>query len=234
MTTHTTTYQPTSARSTAGGRTLRTLLATALIVIAGCSGTLAEYSSAPATVPDAALEPRGYVHGNTTAIPLTYRVGPPGVSQEVTAETWVSGYSKTTAENETAVLVIYSSPDVEVAGTSVNPLRQLSNRELVKFVLERVTDLRVLGGVDDVTDLREVGARNVTVLGTPTQLASYAGTAELEGESVAIVVSVAAVDHEGDVVVALGVHEATLDETTTHAALVERIVHEGAEDGAGG
>lgn len=212
-------------------RALRPLSVAVVLVLAGCSGTLVEFTASPATIPEPALAPQGYVHGNTTALPITYRVGAPGFSQDVTAETWVSGYSKTTAENQTAVLVLYSSPDVEVANTSVNPLRQLSNRELVQFVLDRTTDLRVLGGVDDVTDLREVGARNVTVLGAPTQLVSYAGTAELEGRSVAIVVNVAVVDHEGDVVVALGIHEAALDETATHAALVERTVHAGAEAG---
>lgn len=197
-----------------------------LVVLAGCSGTLVEFTASPATIPDAAVESHGYVHGNTTSVPITYRIGPPGVSQDVTAETWVSGYSRTTAENQTAVFLLYSSPDIEVANTSVNPLLQLSNRELVGFVLERASDLRELGGIENASDLREVGVRNVTMLGSPTQLVSYAGTAEVEGQRVAIVANVAVVEHGDDVVVALGVHEETLDETETHAALVERAVHE--------
>jgi hypothetical protein len=203
-----------------------TLLVVGVVMLAGCSGTLVEYAASPATLPGSALEPLDYVHGNTTEVPLTYRAGMLGISRDVTARTWVSGYSKTTAENETAVLVLYSSPDVKVEGRSMNPFTQLSNREFVLFVLERVTDLRVAGEVDDVSDLREVGVRNVTVLGEQTRTTTYAGTAEVEGERVGVVVDVTVVEHGEDVVVALGIYEETLDETSNHVALVRRMEHE--------
>ena len=203
-----------------------TLLVVGVVVLAGCSGTLVEYAASPATLPDSALEPLDYVHGNTTEVPLTYRAGMLGISRDVTARTWVSGYSKTTTENETAVLVLYSSPNVKVEGQSVNPFAQLSNRELVLFALERAADLRVAGGVDDVSDLREVGVRTVTVLGERTRTTTYAGTAEVEGERVGVVVDVTVVEHGEDVVVALGIYGETLDETSNHVALVRRMEHE--------
>lgn len=198
------------------------------VVLAGCSGTLVEYAASPATLPDSALGPMGYVHGNTTEVPLTYRAGAFGVvSRDVTARTWVSGYSKTTAENETAVLVLYSSPNVRVEGRSVNPLAQLSNREVTTFVLDRVTDLRAAGGIGNLSDLREVGSRNVTVLGEPVRTVSYTGTAEVDGERAGVVVDVTVVEHGEDVVVALSVYGDVLDETANHVALVERMEHEG-------
>jgi len=197
------------------------------VVLAGCSGTLLEVSASPATIPDPALEPRGYLHGNTTEVPLTYRAGMPGISRDITVRTWVSGYSKTTAENQTAVLVLHSSPNVRVEGESVNPMRQLSNRELVSFALDRVTDLRVMAGVENVSDLRETGVRNVTVLGTETRTVTYAGTAEIDGNVTGVVVDVTVVEHGEDVVVALGVYGDELDETDNHVALVRRIEHEG-------
>lgn len=209
------------------GRTTASLLVACALVLAGCTGTLVEYAASPATIPDGALEPHGYVHGNTTEVPITYRVGTVGVSRDVTARTWVSGYTRTTAENETALLLLYSSPNVVVENRSVNPTSQLSNRELVQFVLARVTDLRDLGNVGNASDLREHGSRNVTMLGTPTRLVSYAGTVEVDGRRVAAVVNVAVVEHGDDVVVALGIHDETLDETATHAALVERVEHGG-------
>lgn len=208
-------------------RTRGALLVALAVVLAGCSGPLVEYAASPATIPDAALEPHGYVHGNTTADPLEYPVGVSGFSRNVTARTWVSGYSRTTAENDTAVLVLYSSPNVEVADRSVNPLGRLSNRELVGFVLERATRLGGLAGVDGVSDLRQVGVRNATVLGTPTQVTSYGGTAEVDGQRAGVVVNVAVVEHGEDVIVAVGVHDEALDERATQAALVERIEHDG-------
>jgi hypothetical protein len=204
-----------------------TLLVVGVVVLAGCSGTLVEYAASPATLPAPALEASGYVHGNTTEVPLTYRAGMFGISRDVTARTWVSGYSKTTAANETAILLLYSSPDVRVEGQSVNPLTQLSNRELASFVLDRVSDLRTAGGVANVSDLREVSSRNVTVLGEPARTVSYAGTAEVDGERIGVVVDVTVVEHGEDVVIALGIYGDVLDETANHVRLVERMEHEG-------
>lgn len=197
-----------------------------VLVLSGCSGTLVEYTASPAEIPDAALASAGYVHGNTTMVPLTYRVGAAGVSRDVTAQTWVAGYSKTTSDDDTAAVVLYSSPNVEVADRSVNPLSQLSNRELIQFGIDRMTDLRGVGGIEDVSDLRETGTRNVTMLGTDTELVSYTGTAVVDGRRVAVVFNLAMVEHGDDIVVALGIHEETLDETAAHAALVEAVVHE--------
>lgn len=197
-----------------------------LVVTAGCSGTLVEVAASPATIPDDPLEAAGYDHATTTEVPVTYPVGPSVVAQNLTTRTWVSAYVKSTDGNDTAVLVLYSSPNVEVAGTSVNPLGQLSNRELVRFVLDRVGDLRTLGGVEQVTDLRIVGEREVSMLNTTTRFASYAGTAVVDDRRVDVVVNVAVVEHGGDVVVAVGLHEATMAETGTQAALLEDVVHE--------
>lgn len=226
---------PTTPRAPTVGRVVRPVLVACALVLAGCSGTLVEYAASPAVVPDAALGPRGYVHGNTTEVPITYRVGGGALSQDITLITWVSGYTRTTADDGTtddgttddgiAVLVLYSSPNVQVADRSVNPLGQLSNRELVRTVLDRGAELRGLGGVEGLSDLREHGAQNVTMLGTPVQAVSYVGTADIDGRRIAVVVNIAVVEHEGDVVVALGVHDETRDETATHVALIERVEH---------
>lgn len=115
----------------------------------------------------------------------------------------------------------------------MNPLTQLSNRELTTFVLDRATDLRVAGGVGNLSDLREVGSRDVTVLGVPTWTVSYSGTAEVDGKRTGVVVDGTVVEHGEDVVVALGVYGDTLDETATHVALVEKV-ERGGSSGDGG
>lgn len=201
------------------------LVTVALVVMAGCSGPLLEFSASPATIPEGDLEARGYVHGNTSEVPLTYPVGMFGLSRGVTVNTWVSGHSKTTEDNETAVLVLYSTPNVAVAGTSVNPLLQLSNRELVRFVLNRTTDFRALGGVTEMGGLREAGSRNITMLGDRTRLASYGGFAEVEGERAEVLVNIAVVEHDGDVVVGFGIHPVALDERDEQAALLSSTEH---------
>ncbi|AUV81174.1 hypothetical protein C2R22_05460 [Salinigranum rubrum] len=164
-----------------------------LVVVAGCTGTLAEVRSAPATIPDAALTPVGYVHGNTTEVPLTYPVGVGPVSRDVTVYVWVSGYSRTVTDesdaNDTAALLVVSSPNRKVEGQSVNPFAQLSNRGVVSELFEVVAEAdNATGGVIDgvsanVTDvarLEEQGVQNRTVLGQRVEVVTYAATVQVD------------------------------------------------------
>jgi hypothetical protein len=207
---------------------LASLAVAALVVLAGCTGTLAEFSASPALVPESALT-GGYVHGNTTdvTVPLGFGVGP--VSRDVRVTGWVSGYSKTTVESDVALFAVVSTPDAEFAGQSLSPVVHLSDPELVGWTLDRLADASELGGIDaEVTGLRVVDREQRTVLGTPTDVVTYTGTADVGGESVALLLHLAVVGHDGDVIVALGAHEAGLDERGALLALMERIEHEGA------
>ncbi|MFC5366878.1 DUF6517 family protein [Salinirubrum litoreum] len=199
-----------------------------LVVLAGCTGTLAEFSSEPAVVPESALS-GGYVHGNTTdvTVPLGFALGP--VSRDVRLTGWVSGYSKTT-DDDIALLAVVSTPDAEFEGQSLSPVVHLSDPELVSWTLDRLAETSVQGGIaPDVTGLRVLDTETRTVLGTPTEVVTYTGTAEVEGESVAVVLHLAVVSHEGDVIVALAAHDPDLDEREALLALMERIEHEGKE-----
>jgi hypothetical protein len=164
-----------------------------LVVVAGCTGTLVEVRSGPATVPDAALVPAGYVHGNTTEVPLTYPVGVGPVSRDVTVYVWVSGYSRTVTDesgaNAMAALLVVSSPNRKVENQSVNPFAQLSNRGVVAELFEVVaTADNASGGlVDgvsaDVTEvgrLEEQGVQNRTVLGRTVEVVTYAATVRVD------------------------------------------------------
>jgi hypothetical protein len=164
-----------------------------LVVVAGCTGTLVEVRSGPATVPDAALVPAGYVHGNTTEVPLTYPVGVGPVSRDVTVYVWVSGYSRTVTDgsgaNATAALLVVSSPNRKIENQSVNPFAQLSNRGVVAELFEVVaTADNASGGlVDgvsaDVTEvgrLEEQGVQNRTVLGRTVEVVTYAATVRVD------------------------------------------------------
>jgi hypothetical protein len=198
-----------------------------LVVLAGCTGTLAEFSSEPATIPASALSP-GYVHGNTTDVTVPIGVGLGPVSRDVRLTGWVSGYSRTTADDDVVLLAVVSTPDAEFQGQSVSPVVRLSDPELVSWTLDRLADASLQGGIDaDVTGLRVLDSETRTVLGTPTEVVTYTGTAEVDGESVAVLLHLAVVSHEGDVVVALGAHESGLDEREALVSLMERIEHDG-------
>ncbi|KAB1196885.1 MULTISPECIES: DUF6517 family protein [Haloferax] len=212
-----------------------------VVVLAGCLGGTTTIAAEPATIPASAYESHGYVHGNSTVVPFAYDVGAGPASQTVGVEVWVAGYSKTTADDDITALAVVSSPNRQVAGQSVNPIANLGNRELVGTGLELLSDAQALGSVPEVNGLREVSARDVTILGEETELVTYEGTVVVEagettidGESVAyeggsaeVRIHVATVEHDDDVVVVIGVHEASVDETDAIASLASAIEHPG-------
>jgi hypothetical protein len=232
-------------------------LVVVLVVVAGCTGTLAEVRSGPATIPETALAPVGYVHGNTTEVPLTYPLGVGPVSRDVTVYVWVSGYSRTVTDasgaNDTAALLVVSSPNRRVEGQSVNPFTQLSNRGVVSELFEVVAAAdNTTGGVVDgvsanVTEIarfEEQRAQNRTVLGQRVEVVTYAATVQVDtaaatsavttpadasddgGTTQTLLVHLMAVEHGEDVVFAMGVHGEEMDEAATIAALMEAIEHE--------
>lgn len=183
-----------------------------LVALSGCLGTLAHADAGATTIPTAASEREGYVAGNETRVPFRIPVGVGGVGGEVTVTGHLAGHSRTVAADRTAVLLLVTTPDVRVAGASVNPLRGAADPNVVRTGLELAGRARSLGGVENVTDLREQSVRNVTFLGTTTPLSTYAGVVETDAGRADVRVHVASVEHEGDVVVAVSVHPASMDE----------------------
>lgn len=202
-----------------------------LVVLAGCTGTLVELSAEPATVPPAALAGTGYVHGNTTPVTFAPVVGVGPLVRDVRVTGWLSGYSRTTTDGDIAALVVLSTPDARVEGESVSPVTRLSDPEVVEWALGQVAAAGAGRGIDaGVNGLRPVDRETRTVLGQPVEVVSYAGTVSVEGEQAEVLLHLAVVEHEDDVVVALGVHGAALDERDRLLALVERVEHVGGAD----
>ena len=210
-------------------RAAATLAVVVSLLLAGCTGTLVSFESSPATVPAAAFEPLGYVHGNTTAVPLTYPVGFAGLSRDVTVTSYVSGYSKTSTDGDVAALVVLSTPNADVGGKSVNPFAHLSNRDLTARALDAIQGVRGMSEYGEVGDLREVEVRGTTVLGSPVDVVTYSGSATVDGTVTDMRFVVASVEHGDDVVTVVGVHAAAFDETDNLRALMERVEHDAPE-----
>ena len=193
------------------------LLSVVLVVaLAGCLGTLASADAGAASIPTTAYEREGYVAGNETSVPLRFPVGVAGVGGEVAVTSHVAGYSRTTEANDTAALLVLTTPNARVGGVSVNPLRGATDPTLVRTGLEFVSRARTAGNVENVTDLRELDSGEVELLGETTTLTTYAGVVDTEAGSADVRVHVAVTEYEEDVVLALSVHPASMDE---HAAV---------------
>lgn len=202
----------------------RSLVALAVVVLlAGCTGGALSFSASPATVDEAALEEANYTGQEPEQVTINETVEVGGMSKRVTATTWTAGY----AANETpGTLVVASTPDATVAGQSVNPITRLTGKELIQRVAQEI------GNSDqvDLEDLEVVQRENREILGTETEVTTFATTASTEQGDVPIRVHLASVSHEGDVVVLVGVHPEEVDERATQLELMEAMEHQGNEE----
>lgn len=209
-----------------------------LLLLAGCTGGQIAATADPAGVPGDALGGTGYTHLNTTDVTVRRPVSALGVERTVTATNWVATYGKVpenatggasegsagASESSGSVLLVLSSPDVQVAGVGANPIAQLSNEEVVSFLLDQVA----AAGLDDgasVPELTQTGSTKATLLGKDRKVVHYTAVVESEGTSQEMAVHVATVRHAGDVVVMVGIHPTGVDEGPTLVKLMESVKH---------
>ncbi|WP_224269729.1 DUF6517 family protein [Haloprofundus salinisoli] len=203
-----------------------------LVVLSGCVGTDAlTLESSPASIPDTALTDADYEPGESRSVVVERQLGVAGTEANVTLVGWLSSYARSDGG---ASVVLLSTPNPSVAGVSANPLAGETNDELV----ERLLGLSNQVSGDSVGELRRVGETERTILGEQATVVTYEGTvkannlsvdgsAAQSNESVPVRFHVATVSHGDDVVVALAMHPADLDEQETLLSLFERIEHEG-------
>lgn len=208
-------------------RTALAVAVAALAVLAGCSGggteTPARVAGSPATVPADAASEAGYTHAGTTEVVVnaTLRVDLEGdieVSefQDVVATVPVSRYRRSTPEGPVVVSVA-ASPNVQV----------VENPPVDRDPLSTLSTARLAGTVQsayDVANLSERRTREVTLLGSETDLVTYHGRGRRNGtDRRQVAVHVARAAHAGDVVtvVAAGPRGADGDGLTSLVAAVD-------------
>lgn len=178
----------------------------ALLVLSGCTGVLSgpvSFSASQATVSDAALEETGYQHNSTQAMNVSRTFEAAGQSKEVEVTNWISEYHQRVGlpgvgEQKVAVFAAFSSPQVEILGTSFNPLAKYDDRQLAQ---------RFTSQLDSVSGVREVGSQNRTMLGKTTEVSKFeASVTTATGIEFDAYLHVTKVKHEGDIVVAVGVY----------------------------
>lgn len=208
-------------------RTLAAAALALLLVTSGCIGFLTgtealTFSAEPAAVADSAAQEAGYESNGTRSLAVNRTFDVAGQERRVEATNYVTGYSKSLelgvlGETEVGVFTVVSTPAVEVAGQTLNPIGQFSNERLVQFVQQQYTGLN---------DVQRVGARNITVQGTETQVTKFGGTATIQGQEVDVYVHVTKYRDGEDFILGLGVYPQRLDgEEANVLAMMRAIEH---------
>jgi hypothetical protein len=206
---------------------LLTALVALVVVSSGCVGLITgetvAFEAEPATVDSAALDSTGYEENRSDSSTITRNVSVVGQERTVRITNHVSEYRRAVelgplGDLELARVVVLSTPGAKVAGQTLNPAASWSNRRLVEEVVQRSE------GVSDVTFERN---RTVRILGESRTVSTFSGTSTVQGQEIDVLVHVTSFEHEGDVIVAVGVHPQRIDEQDRVDTMFGGIQHSG-------
>lgn len=201
----------------------------ALALSAGCLGFVLgdealEFGAARAAPSRSTLEETGHeevdsglrVHEETIDV---------GVTRKVRASYWVSLYSKRVTiadrEHDASVFAAVSTPGMEVLGTSRNPFAEMEGRELLAEIRGEIESL-----YGELRDLQHDDSIVLPILGENREVDVFAGTADVEGEKLDVMLPLAAFEHGDDFLVLLGGYPRILpDEGVDVELLMESVEH---------
>lgn len=226
-------------------RVILPALVALLLVSSGCvglvTGETVAFEASEGTVSDSALESTGYEASNTTQRAITRDVSFFGQERTVRIVNQVARYTKDgsladASGNETlsravesgqvesttvpdlSRCIVLTSPGAEVAGQTLNPAGSWSNERIFQEIADQTGQL---------DNLEQSGSRTTDALGDSRQVTEFTATTEVQGREVEVRAHVVSFEHEGDVVIAVGVHPEELDEEENIDELLGGLEHSG-------
>lgn len=185
----------------------------ALLATAGCVGLVfgenVEMDGEPAGVSDEALAETDFEFAEYRTIYVNESIDVGGQTRYVNATNHLMVYNRSAGldrfDRDVGGFVVVSTPDVSIAGRSVNPVARLSHREIVdRFRGDLESEVGTLGNLSFVSE------RTEPVLGYAADVSTFETDTTVEGQNVTLYVHVTTVKHEGDMIVGIGVHPEAL------------------------
>lgn len=194
--------------------------------LAGCLGFITgseplTVASSPVGVSQDARSETGYREVRRGPQTTGQEVTVAGQTREIEVTNHAAQYDRelnlAVASARLASFVAFSTPQVSIAGRTLNPLAQLSNEEIANMLAEQA----------NVQGLTRTGQRSVPMLGTTATVVTYSGTATLGGaaRSEVTVHLTDPVESGEDLVLALSVHPRQVDERERVDRLLGGVTH---------
>ena len=214
---------------------LAAVAASTSVALAGCAGEDGsyEFDAEPARVPESAYA-EGYSGQDPESFTIEQEFNAAGVNAEVSATTWIARYTNQTVGS---ALFVASTPDASVAGQSVNPLVRADDAELIRRLLNQVDQQGIGGNGTDIQadDIEERGEETASILGgdetvsilETTVSADVSGADGQSGsvEDVPVLLYIATVQHNEDVIALVGVHPVPADQSEQLLSMMEAVEH---------
>ncbi|WP_435335094.1 DUF6517 family protein [Haloarchaeobius sp. TZWWS8] len=212
----------------------RVLAATAgvLSLSSGCLGFITgeealEYHANKAVVEDDALGAESTGYTETSVENRTVEVNGQDIGigdRTIRVENWVATYEKQDdfIDQTVGIFALVSTHQTDVLGQPMNPVRKMSDRELLDQVLGQSQT-----SFGKISNVQPDGTEAVTMLGKGTDVGVFTGEATRQGEKIEVKIYVTMVQHGDDYVIAIGGHPTKLpSEETDVLALMENVTHE--------
>ncbi len=207
-------------------RILAAVAVAGLMTMAGCGFLLGTESlsfvASEATVSDASLEDTGYEETNVTEKNVTREPTVAGQTREVVVTNWLAQYERQVGiegvgEQRAAVFVAFSSPQIEVAGQTLNPLSTMSEKDILT---------RFNTGYEGISVGNQTGSQNVSALGTDRTITQFDGTATFVGQEVDVVIQVGKFKHGSDYIGVVAIYpEMAVGEDDNVVTLLNGLTH---------
>jgi len=200
--------------------------------VAGCTGEdgVIQASASPANIPEG--ERAGYEADGPEQIRINETIEAGGISRDVDVTTWSSVYA---SQEDQASVFLASTPNVEFAGQSLNPLARLSGADLIARIVDE--GLGRTGRDLSVKDIEQDGEITLTVLGEERTAPVFTAVIEsgngggpegvkgVENGELPIRIYLLSITHGEDVLLAVGLHPQAVDASEDIQSLMENIEH---------
>jgi hypothetical protein len=201
-------------------RSLLASLPAALALGSGCAGVLGEaksFEAKPAKTEDGVASEAGYEFEGLEETTVEREFA----SQTVRVVNKVATYEKALSipllgEARLGVFATISTPAIELAGKTFNPVGDYDNDRLVGMLQSNY---------ERINDVREVSSQTVAVLGTDTTVTKYAGKATFGGQQLDVTIHVTKVRDGEDFVICFGVYPKQLTEEENVLSMMSAAIH---------
>lgn len=192
-------------------RAVATVGVALLLVTSGCSLLTQQqttFSANDVSVSDSARSDAGYSEAQDTTLNQSRNFSVADQQRTVTVVNHVAEYKREidlgpVGSGELARFTVLSTPTVEIAGQTLNPVGDMSNAELARMLQNEY---------ESIENVQLVENRTQTMLGEETRVSKFSAEARTgAGETVDVYIHVAQVEDGDDFVVALAVHPQELD-----------------------
>jgi len=212
-------------------RALTVIGTVGLTGVAGCVGENGDITATafPAAIPTA--DQLGYEANGPEELTIDETVEAGGVERDIRVTTYSVAYADPDGESS---VFLFSTPDISVAGFSVNPLARLSGADLIARLVDE--GLARTDGDFAVSEVEQEDEVTLSILGEERTVPIFSAVVEAEGSQgapiegaengeIPVRLYLLSTTHQEDVLLAVGFHPEPIDASEDIQSLLEGIEH---------